>query len=641
MLSLGRWSLVVRSWSGARAALRRVKDIESQLTRLSDSELRRRSLSLRYRACSGVPLGRLLPEAYALMREACRRSLQMRHYDVQILGGIALHARSVVEMQTGEGKTLTATLPLYLCGLMGRGAHLATANDYLARRDADTVRPAYALLGMSVGVIQSDTSSDQRRQAYRCDITYAAAREYGFDFLRDRLAAANSDETGGQLLARMLGQAQKRPTDSTVQRELYFALVDEADSILIDEARTPLIVSSLPGDAETTVTAGYRWAADVAPQFVDSRDFDYDHKRRAVTLNACGRRRVRELPRPDELAEMVVFDSYVHVERAIRALRDFHRDQQYVVREDEIVIVDENTGRLAEGRKWRDGLHQAIEAKEGVEVTFKTGEAARVTVQDFFRQYQRLGGMTGTAWTSRRELRRIYQLRTRVIPTHRAEQRKRLPDLVFADELAKWQAVVREVDELHRAGRPVLIGTRSIDKSELLSSLLRQANIRHEVLNAHRHADEAKIVATAGEPGKVTVATNMAGRGTDIKLADEVRGLGGLHVICTELHDSPRIDRQLIGRCARQGDPGSFRQFLALDDAIVRFGLGPQVAERFEQVKPSGRGSLKRYARVLRRAQNRVERAHFRQRCLLLYHEKQRRQVQREMGQDPYLDSVM
>lgn len=618
-----------------------IKSLQRGHAKLSDNDLRRESLSLRYRALSGDALQRLLPEAYALMREASGRTLGMQHFDVQLLGGIAMHHGSVAEMQTGEGKTLTATLPLYLAALADKGAHLATANDYLAARDAELMRPAYELLGMSVGVVQASTSRPQRKDAYRCDITYAASREFGFDFLRDRLLAGRSGDRPRDLLGGLLGEASHNMSVEPVQRELNFVLVDEADSILIDEARTPLIVSSLPGNSQDAAAALYAWAATVAKEFEEPVDYEYDHKERSVTLSALGRRKVRELDKPELLATIAMFDMYEHVERAIKVAREFFIDRHYVVRDGEVVIVDENTGRLAEGRKWRDGIHQSVEAKEGLEVTVKTGEAARVTVQDFYTQYHALCGMTGTAASSRRELKRIYGSGVHVIPTNRRCQRETWPDRVFGTSEAKWHAVVAEVAELHQQGRPVLIGTRSIDKSEDLSKLLAGAGIEHDVLNAHRHAEEAEIVARAGHFGKVTVATNMAGRGTDIKLGEGVDELGGLHVICTELHESARIDRQLIGRCARQGDAGSYRQFMSLDDDIIRAGFGPQIAKRYQALGQRQSADFHRFARLLRSAQAKVERQHYRQRRLLLYHEKERRKMQLQMGQDPYLDATM
>jgi preprotein translocase subunit SecA len=619
--------------------LRRMNRIESRLLDADDGELRRLSLALRYRALSGEPSQQLLPEAYALMREAARRTLDMRHFDVQVFGGIAMHSGAIAEMQTGEGKTLTATLPLYLAALAGRGAHLATANDYLAARDAELTRPAFELLGMSVGVIETGTPRVQRRQAYRCDVTYAASREFGFDFLRDRLLLGRAGDRTDDLLGRMLGQADQATLVEPVQRELHFCLVDEADSILIDEARTPLIVSSIPGDSADAAIALFHWSAEVAAQFQAPIDFEFEPRRRAITLSAAGRRRVRDLPKPDALATVGMLDLYEHVERAILVQQEYLRDRQYVLRDGEVVIVDEFTGRLAEGRKWRDGIHQAIEAKEGLRISLHSGDAARVTVQDFFLQYRQLVGMTGTAASSAPELRRIYRLQVRVVPTHRPCRRERWPDLLFGTATSKWNAVVEEVRNLHSAGRPVLIGTRSIDKSEQLSQLLSQAGIEHQVLNARQHAAEAQIVTRAGERGRVTVATNMAGRGTDIQLGPGVAELGGLHVICTELHESARIDRQLVGRCARQGDPGSSRQFLALDDDILPRGLGTKKAEQLRtlgQCQPQPPASL---ARWLWRAQAKVERENFRLRRQLLYHHKERRRVQQQMGQDPYLDA--
>ncbi len=618
----------------------RINSLESALQSSSEEELRRQSLSLRYRALSGESHLALLPEAFALMREAASRTLGMRHFDVQLLGGIAMCHGAIAEMQTGEGKTLTATLPLYLAALEDKGAHLATANDYLAARDAAIMRPAYKLLGMTVGVIESSTARPLRQKAYRCDVTYAASREFGFDFLRDRLLLGRQGTTNRDLLGGMLGQRPSGTASDPVQRSQHFILVDEADSILIDEARTPLIVSSLPGNSQDAAAALYRWAATVTAAFEEAIDYEYDHKERSVTLRPPGRRKVRELEKPDAIDAIAMFDIYEHVERAIKVDREFFLDRHYIVRDGEIVIVDENTGRLAEGRKWRDGIHQAIEAREGVTVSVKTGEAARVTVQDFYLRYERLCGMTGTAATSRRELKRIYQAAVSVIPTNRPPLRKCWPDKVFGTSEEKWQAIVGEVAEQHALGRPVLIGTRSIDKSEILARLLRQAGIEHHVLNARRHAEEAKIVASAGELGRVTVATNMAGRGTDIKLGERVREAGGLHVICTELHESARIDRQLVGRCARQGDPGSFRQFMALDDDIIKAGLGPRAATRYERIGTATPGPCDRYARVMRSAQAKVESQHYRQRRLLLYHEKERRKTQRQMGQDPYLDAT-
>lgn len=606
----------------------------------SDFDLKKTSLSLRYRARSGEPLDRLLVEAYALVREAGRRKLGMRHFDVQLLGGMAVHHNSIVEMQTGEGKTLTATLPLYLAALEGKGAHLATVNDYLAQRDADWMRPLYELLGLKVGCIQSQMPQAERRKQYACDVTYGTANEMGFDFLRDRLLKRRISEGQRDLFGAMLGKAGASH-EEPVQGELHFMLVDEADSILIDEARTPLIISALPGEEEEREAEAYRWAAKVAPDFEQDEHYDYDHKDKTVELTLAGRRQVREIPKPAGMDRMPLSTIYEHVERAIKVAREMFLDQHYVVRDGEIVIVDEFTGRLGEGRKWRAGIHQAVEAKQGVDITFATSQAARITVQDFFLRYARLAGMTGTAITSARELRKIYKCQVLPVPTNRPPIRQKLPTLVFGTQVDKWQAIINDLVEQHELGRPVLIGTRTIDKSEQLSAMLLQHGIEHTVLNARHVAREAEIVSHAGEQGRVMVATNMAGRGTDIRLGEGVPELGGLHVICTELHESQRIDRQLIGRCGRQGDPGTFRQFLALDDEILLNGFGPKRAKKLKEQgeQLAGRGPLAGFESLFYKAQRKIERKHFHDRKVLLYHEKERQKMQRQMSQDPYLDT--
>jgi preprotein translocase subunit SecA len=627
---LGEWS----------ANISRIAALEEPLMKQSDYDIKKTSLSLRYRARSGEPLERLMVEAFALVREAGRRKLNMRHFDVQLLGGMAVHFNSIVEMQTGEGKTLTATLPLYLAALEGKGAHLATVNDYLAHRDADWMRPLYELLGLKVGCIQSQMPQAERQKQYACDITYGTANEMGFDFLRDRLLKRRISEGQRDLFGAMLGKAGAGH-ETPVQGELHFMLVDEADSILIDEARTPLIISALPGEDEEAEAEAYRWAAEMAPQFEEEEHYDYDHKDKTVELTLAGRRRVRELAKPAAMDRMPLSTIYEHIERAVKVGREMFLDRQYVVRDGEIVIVDEFTGRLGEGRKWRAGIHQAVEAKEGVEITFATNQAARITVQDFFLRYNRLAGMTGTASTSARELRKIYKCRVVPVPTNRPPIRQKLPTLVFGTAVDKWQAIVDDLAAEHRQGRPVLVGTRSIDKSEKLSTLLAAHGIEHAVLNARHIAKEAEIVAQAGQRGKVTVATNMAGRGTDIRLGPGVPELGGLHVICTELHESQRIDRQLIGRCGRQGDPGTYRQFLALDDEILESGFGPKTAKKLkaqgEQL--SGSGPVSGFDSLFYKAQRKVERKHFHDRKVLLYHEKERQKMQRQMSQDPYLDT--
>jgi len=628
-LRLTRWA----------ALLPKIAALEPDLQSLEEEQLRKRSLSLRYRAKSGEPLAGLLVEGYSLVREAARRTIDMRHFDVQMLGGIAMFHRSIVEMQTGEGKTLTATLPLYLHGLLGKGCHLATVNDYLARRDAQWMGPVYKLLGMSVGVIETQMPQPQRRKAYACDVTYGTAKEFGFDFLRDRLLLRRIGEGQTDLLGGMLGKGPAAADEKPVQGEPHFALVDEADSILIDEARTPLIISALPTEEERLAVECYKWSASIIKQFVEDEDYEYDHEKKTVELTREGRQNVRLLSKPQALDTVGMVNIYQYVERAILVDREYHLDRQYVVRDGEIVIVDEFTGRLAEGRKWRGGIHQAVEAKQEVEVTVATGQAARITIQDFFLRYENLAGMTGTAMGSARELRRIYRCHVLPIPTNRPAIRRRLPDCVFGEADAKWAAVVEEVRQLHAAGRPVLIGSRSIDKSEHLSKLLDAVGIEHQVLNANHVEAEADIVARAGQGGKVTVSTNMAGRGTDIKLGEGIAQLGGLQVICTEMHDASRIDRQLIGRCGRQGDPGTFRQYLALDDDLLLAGLGPDKSRKYKQLGEQSDGQFDRLGPLFRKAQRKVEHRHFRQRKTLMYFEKERKKMQRQMGQDPYLDT--
>jgi preprotein translocase subunit SecA len=624
--------------------LEQIAAYEPDLQKESDRDLKKRSLSLKYRAKAGEPLARLVPEGYALVREAAVRTIGQRHYDVQMVGGIALFNGCIAEMETGEGKTLTATLPMYIHALAGKGCHLATVNDYLAERDASLMGPVYELLGLTVGVILTPMKSKERRTSYACDVTYGTAKEFGFDFLRDRLLLRRMGVTQAGLFGEIAAAKLDPGGEQPVQRGAHFSLVDEADSILIDEARTPLIIGSIGDKAVEKIVGTYRWAAEMVPHFEEDKHYEYEHDEKKVELTAAGRQLVRVLPKPDVLVTMGLIDLYQYVERAIKCDRDFHLDRQYVVKPgeqgtDEIVIVDENTGRLAEGRKWRDGIHQAIEAKEKIEVTVPTGQAARITVQDLFLRYKFLAGMTGTAMTAAREFRKVYRKVVIPVPTNRPVRRERLPDQVFGTSDEKWRAIVAETRELHEQGRPVLIGTRSIDKSLILSKLLNELGLEHKVLNAHEIATEAEIVARAGQPGKVTVATNMAGRGTDIKLGPGVAESGGLHVICTELHDSARIDRQLMGRCGRQGDPGTVRQYMSLDDDVLRTGFGPETAEKMTALGLKEGSSPQRYLGLLKRGQRKVERRHLRDRMILLHHEKERKKMQAEMGQDPYLDT--
>jgi preprotein translocase subunit SecA len=578
-----------------------------------------------------------------LVREAGRRALKMRHYDVQIVGGIALFEGCIAEMQTGEGKTLTATLPLYLHSLLGKGAHLATVNDYLAHRDAEWMRPLFERLGLTVGVIQTPDDQGSRRDSYGADVTYGTAKEFGFDFLRDRLLLRAQNRVETEMLGDG-GGGFSGSGDQIVMRGMHFCLVDEADSILIDEARTPLIIGSIEDTVRDQIVETYRWAAEYGASYVKEDDYTIDPETKQYELTAKGRQRVRSLPKSDLVRTMGLVDLYEYTERSVKVHEEFLLDRQYVVRPgdkgvDEIVIVDEFTGRLAEGRKWRDGIHQAIEAKQELEISVPTGQAARITVQDLFLRYPHLAGMTGTAASSAGELRKIYRTPVIRVPTNKPPQRVQLADRVFGTMEAKFEAIVHEIQEVHETGRPVLVGTRSIDKSVILSQMLEEIGIEHQVLNANNVEQEAEIVADAGAHGKVTVATNMAGRGTDVKLELQIESVGGMHVICTELHDAARIDRQLIGRCGRQGDRGSYRQFLSLDDDILKGGLGPNKAERMKEQGTQVEGAVDRYAGLFRKAQLKVEKKHFRDRMILLHHEKERKKMQREIGQDPYLDT--
>ncbi len=642
---LARWG-VVPSWirlAWWRRLLGPIALWEERFRPMGDEQLRRVSLGLRYRARSGQSLWALMPEAFALVREAARRRLGMRHYDVQILGGIALCHRTIVEMATGEGKTLVATLPLYLYGLSGRGAHLATGNDYLARRDAQWMGPIYQMLGLSVGVIQAGMSAAERRQAYACDITYGTAREFGFDFLRDRIYGqmfnieiSSSDFGGGGWEP---GHVKESGGWGPIQRPPFFALIDEADSVLIDEARMPLILASgAEAGTDPAELACFHWSAQVAGQFRPGIDYQEDPRSRWIQLTEVGRAKLRRLDKPALLGGLSLPKIYQFVERAIYVQQHLRRDQHFVVRNGEVVLVDEFTGRLAEGRRWQQGLHQAVEAKEGLAVRPATGQAAQITVQDYFLRYPHLAGMTGTARETAWEFRRIYGCAVVVIPPNRPIIRQTWPAKVFGTSEAKWAAVVEEVRQLWQQGRAVLIGTRSIDKSEHLSRLLTAAGIPHQVLHALHEQQEAQIIAQAGQAGRVTVATNMAGRGTDIRLGPGVAERGGLHVIGTEMHESARIDRQLAGRAGRQGDPGSFRQFVALDDELLELGLGKEKARQWAHWGQHHPGLTGRTLRLFRKAQRRVERHHYRMRKLLLWQHRRRAQMQHRLGLDPYLE---
>ena len=616
----------------------RVNALEPAFERCTDDELKEKAHDLRLRARQGDSLNSLLVETFALVREAAKRAIGQRQFDVQIVGGIAIHNRCIAELETGEGKTLVATMPATLNALSGKGVHVVTVNDYLARRDAEWMGPIYQMLGLTVGCIQTGQSDSARRAAYACDITYGTAKELGFDFLRDelkrlRLGGDAHRKTFEQVY---LGRGGHVEAEMPVQRTHNYAIVDEADSILIDEARTPLIIgaNNQPTQEEA---AAYYGADQLAATLVRVKDYKYDPLERKAELTAAGRRKVQAVAAHSAFVTLTVDGLYEYVERALRGQIAYLRDRDYVVVDGEVIIVDEFTGRMMPGRQWQDGLHQAIQAKEKLEITLETITAARVTVQDFFKRYKKLAGMTGTASSDARELRRIYKVGVFRVPTNRPCRRVWLPDRVFSTEDEKFRAVADQIIEWNRKGVPVLVGTRSIEKSERLSTLLAAAGIEHQILNAKNHEIEAQIVAQAGQAARVTVATNMAGRGTDIKLGEGVAALGGLHVIGTERHEARRIDRQLAGRCARQGDPGLARFFVSMDDEIIE-AFGEKPAARLRK-RYKGRGELTslRMRRLFVAAQRRKERQHFKDRKLLMHYEKQRAEMRKNMGLNPVL----
>jgi preprotein translocase subunit SecA len=626
---LSRWR------AQAQAVIKR----SEQLREESDAELLRRGRELRWQAKTQPRLSNLLVEAFALVREASRRELGFQHFLVQIQGGIALFEGHVAEMQTGEGKTLTATLPAFLRGLTGRGCHIVTVNDYLAHRDAETMGPIYERLGLSVGCIETPMQTEERRDAYAKDVTYGTAKEIGFDFLRDRLRIG-ADATSGYRRRNgpsFTGSA-RGANESPVQRSHHFALIDEADSILIDEARTPLIIGLTQPNTAATVNL-LRWSQRASLRLERDVEFVFEPDRRMAYLTDRGCRKVLLMAKPSLLDCVDAERMYKHVEQALSSRYGFQRDRDYVVVEEKVVIVDESTGRQMDGRKWQDGLHQAVEAKELVPITAATGQAARVTVQTYFRQYEHVCGMTGTAVQARRELANTYAISVSPIPTNRPCIRTGAPPRIFTTLAAKRQAVVQEVAKMTTAGRSVLVGTPSVDASEALSRALKECGIAHQVLNAHFHEQEADIVALAGESQAVTIATNMAGRGTDIQLDEKVRAAGGLHVIATEMHSSARIDRQLVGRAARQGDPGSFQFFLSLEDELLRCLKPDKVARLRAKARPNADGQLSlQWLGLFRRTQRFLEKMHRKERKHLLKHERQRSDAHNHMGLDPFLE---
>jgi preprotein translocase subunit SecA len=624
-----------RTVRGYRALAAQAGKFETTLGALSDEALAAKTAEFRDRLKAGSTLDELLPEAFAAVREAARRTLKMRHFDVQLIGGMTLHQGRIAEMRTGEGKTLMSTLAAYLNALPGEGVHVVTVNEYLAARDAEWMGPVYAFLGLTVGVIRNSQSSDEKRAAYACDITYGTNNEFGFDYLRDNLAYRLEDR---------------------VQRGLVFAIVDEVDSILIDEARTPLIISG-PADENTDLYLGInKLVPQLKPQKEEDGpgDFSVDLKAKQVHITEEGHERVEQLMSEhgllregESLYDATNIRLMHHLNAALRAHAIYKRDVEYIVRNGEVVIVDEFTGRTMPGRRWSDGLHQAIEAKEGVRVREENQTVASITFQNYFRLYKKLSGMTGTADTEAPEFLQIYGLEVVVIPTHRPMIRKDNPDLVHLTQQDKYKAIVEDIQDCVKRRQPVLVGTTSIESSELLATVLRKEGVPHEVLNAKQHEREAHIVAQAGQPGAVTIATNMAGRGTDIQLGgnfeaeiddleaagetvdesrreqlkaawqkrhDEVLAAGGLHIVGTERHESRRIDNQLRGRSGRQGDPGSSRFYLSMEDTLMRIFGDPNRTKKLLQFAGMKEGEVIEsgmLTRQIEKAQRKVEAHNF------------------------------
>ncbi len=565
-----------------------INKLEPEMQALSDTQLRARTDEFRTRLSQGESLDDLLPEAFAVVREASCRTLKMRHFDVQLLGGIVLHQGRIAEMKTGEGKTLAATLPVYLNALSGKGVHVVTVNDYLARRDAEWMGEIYQFLGLSVGVIVHGLSFEERKAAYSADVTYGTNNEFGFDYLRDNMVVY---------------------PEQIVQRELNYAIVDEVDSILIDEARTPLIISGAAEDS----ARHYQRFAQIVPQLKPERDYTVDEKAKTIAMTDEGLRRVEKLLNIEDLFDEVNFELNHYLNQALKAKEFFARDRDYIVKDGEVIIVDEFTGRLMPGRRYSDGLHQSIEAKEGVAVLKESQTLATITFQNYFRMYNKLAGMTGTAKTEEEEFRKIYGLDVVVIPTNKPMIRTDLPDAVYRTKRAKNQAILDDITERHAKGQPVLVGTISIEASEYVSDQLKRRGIPHQVLNAKYHDQEAEIVKLAGQLNTVTIATNMAGRGTDIVLGEGVLELGGLHIIGTERHESRRIDNQLRGRAGRQGDPGSSQFYVSLEDDLMRLFGSERIMGLMERLGWEEHQVIDhpQISKAIENAQKKVENRHF------------------------------
>lgn len=574
-----------------------INELEDTISSLSDEELKGKTDYFKEKLANGASLEDILPEAFAVVREAGSRVLKMRHFDVQLIGGIVLHQGRIAEMKTGEGKTLVATLPAYLNALTGRGVHIITVNDYLARRDSEWMGQVYKFLGLSVGLIVHGLDWEEKRTAYLSDIVYGTNNEFGFDYLRDNMAVH---------------------PNQLVQRELNYAIVDEVDSILIDEARTPLIIS---GQADKATDLYYTFAK-LVPKMEKEVDFAVDEKAHSVTVTEEGSKKVEKMLGIDNLFDDANIELNHHLIQALKAYNLMKRDRDYVVKDGQVIIVDEFTGRLMFGRRYSEGLHQSIEAKEGVKIEKESQTLATITFQNYFRMYEKLAGMTGTAKTEEDEFRNIYNLDVVIIPTHKPMIRKDLSDVVYKTEMAKFRGAIDEIEQRHRKGQPVLVGTISIEKSEVISSMLKKKGIAHQVLNAKYHDKEAEIISQAGRLGAVTIATNMAGRGTDILLGGnpvteeercKVVEFGGLHIIGTERHESRRIDNQLRGRAGRQGDPGSTQFFSSLEDDLMRLFGSDNISSLMDKLgieedMPIEHGLI---TKSLENAQRRVENRNF------------------------------
>ncbi|OGB87900.1 preprotein translocase subunit SecA [candidate division WOR-1 bacterium RIFCSPHIGHO2_02_FULL_45_12] len=566
----------------------RINELEPEMQRLSAEELRQKTEFFKQRLAAGETLDNLLTEAFAAVREASVRTTGLRHFYVQLIGGIILHQGKIAEMKTGEGKTLAATLSIYLNALEGKGSHVVTVNDYLAKRDSEWMGPIYRALGLAVGVIQHWMEYEDRKKAYAADVTYGTNNEFGFDHLRDNMALS---------------------IDQCVQRELHYAIVDEVDSILIDEARTPLIIS---GMVEGSVKS-YQQADQVARKLVGTSDFTTEEKTKNAVLTEMGIKKVERMLGLEHLFDIQHMDLAHQIIQSLRAHHLFEKNVDYVNKDGEVIIVDEFTGRLMQGRRYSDGLHQAIEAKERVEIQQESQTLATITFQNYFRLFKKLAGMTGTAKTEEAEFWKIYGLEVLVVPTHRLMVRKYCPDVIYKNKRAKFKAVVDEIAEWHKKGRPLLVGTISIENSELVSQLLKRRGIPHHVLNAKQHEKEAEIIAKAGQKGMVTISTNMAGRGTDIVLGEGVKELEGLYVIGTERHESRRIDNQLRGRSGRQGDPGWSRFYVSLEDDLMKLFGSQRISGMMERlgIEEDTPIEHKLITNAIERAQKKVEEYHF------------------------------